>query len=68
MRSRFNRLAGLILKNKAQLGIGVDENTSLLIRDREAQVIGPSQVLFFKRLKSNELNIRVLGPQDRLTF
>ena len=68
MRSRFNRLAGLILKNKAQLGIGVDENTSLLIRDRETQVIGPSQVLFFKRLKSNELNIRVLGPQDRLTL
>ena len=68
VRSRFNRLAGLILNNKAQIGIGVDENTSLLIRDREAKVIGPSQVLIFKRLKSNQLNVIVLEPQAKYSI
>lgn len=62
VRSRFNRLAGLILNNKARLGLAVDENTSLLIVDHRAKVIGPTQVLLFKRLSDHKLDISVMSP------
>jgi cyanophycinase len=62
VRSRFNRLAGLILNNKAQLGLAVDENTSLLIIDHLAKVIGPTQVLLFKRLSDHKLDLSVMNP------
>lgn len=68
VRSRFNRLAGLIQDKKAQLGIGVDENTSLMISGNEARVIGPSQVLFFKMTAANKLEVTILGPNKTINL
>lgn len=68
IRSRFNRLGGLILADKALLGIGIDENTSLLIKDKDAQVIGPTQVLLFKKTDQNKLEISVINPGTGFRF
>lgn len=47
VRQRHNRLFGLIMVNPAMLGIGIDEDTSVLIEDnRKLQVIGATQVMF----------------------
>ena len=52
-RSRQNRLHGLILKNPALLGIGIDEDTAFAVRDnRFAEVLGTSGVLIFDARKS----------------
>jgi cyanophycinase-like exopeptidase len=44
------------------MGIGVDENTSLLIKGRDARVIGPSQVLLFKKVSDDKLDVTVVAP------
>ncbi len=62
VRGRFNRLAGLILDGKGELGLAIDENTSLLLIDNKARVIGPSQVLIFTKSDKNSLNVRVQVP------
>lgn len=47
VRQRHNRLFGLIMVNPAMLGIGIDEDTSVLIEDnRNLQVVGATQVMF----------------------
>jgi cyanophycinase len=68
VRSRFNRLAGLIQDKKALIGIGVDENTSLMILGNEAKVMGPSQVLFFKMNSSKKLEVTILGPEKTINL
>ena len=62
VRGRFNRLAGLILDGKGEMGLAIDENTSLLVIENKARVIGPSQVLIFTKSEKNSLNIRVQVP------
>ena len=47
VRQRQNRLFGLILKNPQMLGIGIDEDTALLVENnRRAEVVGASAVMF----------------------
>ena len=47
VRQRHNRLFGLIMVNPSMLGIGIDEDTSILIEDnRNLQVVGETQVMF----------------------
>lgn len=47
VRQRHSRLFGLIMVNPAMLGIGIDEDTSVLIEDnRKLQVVGATQVMF----------------------
>lgn len=47
IRQRENRLFGLILKNPQMLGIGIDEDTALLVENnRRAEVVGATQVMF----------------------
>ncbi len=46
VRQRQNRLFGLILKNPQTLGIGIDEDTALLVENnRRAEVVGTSAVM-----------------------
>ncbi len=68
VRSRFNRLAGLILNKKAHTGLAVDESTSVLIKNDQAQVIGPTQALIFKRKSDHELNVEVMSPGSTFTL
>ncbi|NOT47983.1 MAG: cyanophycinase, partial [Acidobacteria bacterium] len=54
VRQRHNRLFGLVIVNPKMLGVGIDEDTAVLIEDgRKLQVVGTSQVMFVfaKRLK-----------------
>ena len=47
VRQRHNRLFGLIIANPRMLGIGIDEDTSVLIEDnRRLTVVGATQVMF----------------------
>ncbi len=51
-RQRENRLFGLILQNPQMLGIGIDEDTALLIENnRFAEVVGATQVMFIDAQK-----------------
>jgi cyanophycinase len=47
VRQRENRLFGLVLQNRSLLGVGIDENTALLVKDnRFAEVVGATYVMF----------------------
>lgn len=47
VRQRHNRLFGLVMNNPNMLGIGIDEDTAVLIQDnRRLQVAGATQVMF----------------------
>lgn len=47
VRQRENRLFGLILQNPSILGVGIDEDTALFVKDnRFAEVIGATYVMF----------------------
>lgn len=47
VRQRHNRLFGLVIENPRMLGIGIDEDTAVLIEDnRRLQVVGKTQVMF----------------------
>lgn len=68
VRQRFNRLAGLILEDRKTLGIGIDEGTALWVRDNKAEVIGPTQVIFFSSPKKKGLSLQILSHQDTFQF
>lgn len=44
-RARFDRLLGAIAENPDLIGIGIDENTAILVNQDEFEVIGEHQVL-----------------------
>lgn len=64
VRSRFNRLAGLILEKENIIGLAIDENTSVVIIDSKAKVIGPTQVMLFEKSAENQLKITVKVPGE----
>lgn len=68
IRSRFNRLAGVILNQKNVMGLGVDEGTALLVTDKVGTVVGPSQVLIFEKKASDKLEITVLAPHKSVNL
>ena len=52
VRQRHNRLFGLIIVNPKMLGIGIDEDTSVMIEDnRRLTVVGRTQVMFVNSKK-----------------
>jgi cyanophycinase len=52
VRQRHNRLFGLIIANPRMLGIGIDEDTSVLIEDnRRLKVVGKTHVMFVNSKK-----------------
>lgn len=52
VRQRHNRLFGLIIANPRMLGIGIDEDTSVMIENnRRLTVVGKTQVMFVNSRK-----------------
>jgi cyanophycinase len=52
VRQRYGRLFGLVIANPRMLGIGIDEDTSVLIEDnRRLTVVGKTQVMFVNSKK-----------------
>ena len=66
-RQRQNRLFGLILARPELLGLGIDEDTALLVSDdRQAEVVGRGPVLVVDGLaRSGALVVEFLGPGQR---
>lgn len=67
-RQRENRLFGLILQNREKLGIGIDEDTALVLTDnRYGEVVGKSQIMMVAAQKNNgTLIIHLFQPGQRL--
>lgn len=66
-RQRQNRLLGLVLGNPQALGVGVDEDTALLVvDDRYAEVVGVSYVTIVDaQARSGALVLTMLEPGRR---
>jgi len=69
VRQRFNRLAGLVLNQENAYGIGIDEGTALqVINGRTARVIGPTQVLFFRKIDEKSLNVEAYSNHEMINL
>lgn len=54
VRQRHNRLFGFIIENPKYLGVGIDEDTAVLITDdRRLTVVGATQVLFVNSIRNS---------------
>ncbi len=67
-RSRHNRLISAIIEYPTLKGIGIDESTAILVKGKDAEVVGVSQVLVYsspkrpkKSVKSGKLGARGLS-------
>jgi cyanophycinase len=60
-RQRENRLFGLVLKHPEERGVGIDEDTALLVTNgRQAEVVGKGPVLLVDADGKDRLRIRLL--------
>lgn len=61
-RQRENRLFGLMLEGRERFGLGIDEGTALLVSDnRQAEVVGTSQVMLIEGARNHSLSIRLVS-------
>jgi cyanophycinase len=67
-RQRENRLFGLLLARQARLGVGIDENTALLVTDNaRGEVVGASQVMLIDARRADDsLTIYLLRAGARI--
>jgi cyanophycinase len=57
-RKRLNRLISLVLENPELIGIGIDENTSIIVDNHlEFQVLGEGQVIVFDATQCKQLKV-----------
>ena len=59
-RGRFDRLLSAIAENRDSIGIGIDENTAILVKDNQFEVYGQHQVLVLDGSKSDYIKIHTL--------
>lgn len=50
-RSRYNRLLSALVEFPTHTGIGIDESTALIVRDKEIEIVGESEVIVVKKPK-----------------
>jgi cyanophycinase len=66
-RQRQNRLFGLLLQGGREFGIGIDEDTAVLIRDnRYGEVIGGRQVMTIDPQRDGSLVVRLVRPGEAI--
>jgi len=66
-RARFVRMAQVIATNPTSVGIGIDENTALIIRNGvEAEVIGNGLVTIIEGFHITSSNIAEFGNGDKI--
>jgi cyanophycinase len=64
-RQRQNRLMAVVLKHPRLLGVGLDENAALLVRDnRRAEVLGRGRVMTIEARGRGELRVFLLAAGD----
>jgi cyanophycinase len=60
-RQRENRLFGLVLKHPAERGVGIDEDTALLVSGgHRAEVVGKGPVMLVDAAGPDRLTIRLV--------
>jgi cyanophycinase len=60
-RQRQNRLFGLVLKHPQERGVGIDEDTALLVTaGRHAEVVGKGPVLLVDAVGPDKLQVTIL--------
>lgn len=67
-RGRMGRLLSAVAQNPALLGIGIDENTALVIRGDEGDVVGEGTVVVVDGRTLEMSNVSELGPEEPLTL
>jgi cyanophycinase len=66
-RGRFVRMAQVIATNPTCIGIGIEEDTAIIVKNgREAEVIGSGIVIVVEGFRINESNILDFGNDDRI--
>lgn len=50
-RSRYNRLLSALIEFPTHIGIGIDESTALIVRNKEIEIAGDSEVIVVKKPK-----------------
>jgi len=68
-RGRFVRMAQVIATNPSSIGIGIEENTAIVIRNgREAEVIGSGVVIVIDGFNITGSNILKFGSEERVSI
>jgi cyanophycinase len=66
-RQRENRLFGLVLKHPGERGVGIDEDTALLVTDgRYGEVVGKGPVVLVDAIGPDQLKVTLLRPGQRI--
>jgi cyanophycinase len=69
VRSRYNRLASLVFATPNSIGLGIDENNALYVRDQKfAQAFGPTQTMVMKAMGLKKMQVQLLYHLDQFTF
>lgn len=50
-RSRYNRLLSALVEFPTHIGIGIDESTAIIVRNKEIEIVGESEVIVVKNPK-----------------
>ena len=67
-RGRFIRLAQVIATNPASIGIGIEEDTAIIVRQgTEGEIIGSGTILVFEGYGITETNIDEFGSKKPIT-
>ncbi|MBJ7441243.1 MAG: cyanophycinase [Sphingopyxis sp.] len=67
-RGRIGRLLGAVAQNPRVIGIGIDENTAIVVRDRMFQVIGVGAVYVVDAAHVTQSNIAKAHPDRTLSM
>jgi cyanophycinase len=66
VRQRHNRLFGLMLRSPNMLGIGIDEDTAVVIEDnRKLTVVGKTRVMFIRPKRDGSMVVNFLSERER---
>jgi cyanophycinase len=68
-RGRFIRLAQVIATNPTSIGIGIEEDTALIVRNgTEAEIIGSGTVIIFDGYEITETNVDQFGSKNPVSI
>jgi len=68
-RGRFERLAQVIASNPTSIGIGIEEDTAVVVRNgREGEIIGNGTVIVIEGGDIDASNVQKFGNNERITI
>jgi cyanophycinase len=69
VRSRHNRLLSAVIEFPEYLCVGIDEATAILVQNKNAEVVGDSQVIVFENPKKSKIKqgIKLGGKNLRVS-